>query len=56
MLGLRQAPLPLERPVPLQLCLYMENRYRFERGMDRALAQIQKAFADRPQQLMQREA
>ncbi|MNO52414.1 putative HTH-type transcriptional regulator YbdO [compost metagenome] len=55
-LGLRQAPLPLERPVLLKLCLYVENRYRFERGMDRALAQIQKAFAERPQPLMQREA
>lgn len=36
-LGMQQAPLPLEEPVPLQLALYIESRYRFERSREEAM-------------------
>lgn len=43
-LGLRQCPLPLEQPVRLELCLYVESRYRFEQAIERAIRQVQRAF------------
>lgn len=45
LLGLRQSPLPLEQPVRIELCLYVENRYRFEQAMERAIRQVQRTFA-----------
>lgn len=45
LLGLKQCPLPLEQPVRLDLCLYVESRYRFEHAMERALKCIQQTFA-----------
>ncbi|MBB4861883.1 DNA-binding transcriptional LysR family regulator [Pseudomonas nitritireducens] len=45
LLGLRQSPLPLEQPVRIALCLYVENRYRFEQAMERAIRDVQRAFA-----------
>jgi hypothetical protein len=45
LLGLHQSPLPLEQPVRIGLCLYVENRYRFEQAMERAIRDVQQAFA-----------
>ncbi|MHB9796527.1 LysR family transcriptional regulator [Pseudomonas sp. MT3] len=45
LLGLRQSPLPLELSVRIELCLYVEDRYRFEQAMERAIRQVQRAFA-----------
>lgn len=45
LLGLRQSPLPLEQPVGIELCLYVESRYRFEQAMEQAIQQVQRAFA-----------
>lgn len=36
-LGMQQAPLPLDEPVALQLALYIESRYRFERSREEAM-------------------
>nr|BAN84076.1 putative LysR-type transcriptional activator [Pseudomonas sp. HI-70] len=36
-LGLQQAPLPFEQPLELQLALYVEAKYRFERSREQAL-------------------
>lgn len=36
-LGMQQAPLPLDEPVSLQLALYIESRYRFERSREEAM-------------------
>lgn len=45
LLGLQQSPLPLEQPLCLELCLYVESRYRFKQAMERALTCVQQAFA-----------
>jgi len=47
-LGLCQSPLPIEQPIAIELCLYVENRYRFEQAMERAIRQVQVAFAGLP--------
>jgi len=36
-LGMQQVPLPLDEPVSLQLALYIESRYRFERSREEAM-------------------
>jgi len=49
LLGLRQSPLPVEQPIAIELCLYVENRYRFEQAMERAIRQVLSAFARLPE-------
>ncbi|WP_326494065.1 LysR family transcriptional regulator [Pseudomonas triclosanedens] len=44
-LGLQHCPLPLEQPLRLELCLYVESRYRFEQAVERAIRQVQQTFA-----------
>lgn len=53
-LGLQHCALPLEQPVRLELCLYVEGRYRFEQAMERTLKRIQQAFTG-VQKLQQRQ-
>jgi len=45
-LGLHQAPLPLEDPVELKLALYIEARYRFERSREEAMHCLLCALGD----------
>ncbi|MNY48173.1 hypothetical protein D3C86_1834850 [compost metagenome] len=45
-LGLQQAPLPLEEPVQLQLALYMESKYRFERSREQAMQRLLQALSE----------
>ncbi|MFR0689024.1 LysR family transcriptional regulator [Enterobacterales bacterium AE_CKDN230030158-1A_HGKHYDSX7] len=49
LLGLHQSPLPFAQPLTLELCLYVENRYRFEQTLERAIRQVQSAFAGLPE-------
>ncbi|SEM52667.1 DNA-binding transcriptional regulator, LysR family [Pseudomonas sp. ok272] len=45
-LGMQQAPLPLDEPVPLQLALYIESRYRFERSREEAMHCLLQALGE----------
>lgn len=45
-LGLQQAPLPLDEPVELKLALYIESRYRFERGREEAMHCLLRALGE----------
>lgn len=43
-LGLQQAPLPFEQPLELQLALYVEAKYRFERSREQAIKRLLALF------------
>ena len=45
-LGLQQAPLPLDEPVELKLALYIESRYRFERSREEAMHCLLRALGE----------
>lgn len=45
-LGMQQAPLPLDEPVQLQLALYIESRYRFERSREEAMHCLLQALGE----------
>ncbi|MCY1396628.1 HTH-type transcriptional regulator YidZ [compost metagenome] len=44
-LGLQQAPLPFDEPVALQLAIYMESKYRFERSREQAMQRLLQALS-----------
>ncbi|MNY68553.1 hypothetical protein D3C86_2063390 [compost metagenome] len=43
---MQQAPLPLDEPVQLQLALYIESRYRFERSREEAMHCLLQALGE----------
>ncbi|WP_077048697.1 LysR family transcriptional regulator [Pseudomonas sp. KK4] len=56
-LGLQHVPLPLEERVELKLALYIESRYRFERGREEAMHCLLRALGEsRALQAMARRA